>query len=400
MPLSITSFHCALRPPPASKTLHARHVLDSPAPKPLIPMQIQLLIPGLLWPTATLLGPASGLALDGLATLLGRGTREVREFEPCDRQLARLFGLEDVNLPLATLRRLGEADAAPVEPGSHWLCADPVNLSFAREHLLLHPFADDALGIDEAATLITALNELFTDLGHFEACTPTRWYLRLKQPTEVTLYALDDVIGRPIKHFLPEGKDARLWQRTMNEAQIVLHNHAASQAREAAGKRPVNSLWLWGAGTLAQNPRAPAQAVQATDPLSLGMARAAGVPTRAPERAHALRQSTLVVLDSLLKPAQQLDLESWRDALAALERDWFAPLSDAIKGGQLQALQLTAPSDRGTLHVRLGSAERWKFWRKPYAFDALLKSIAPAAHTAPGAAPPTDSPRSHSPNQR
>lgn len=198
---------------------------------------------------------------------------ELREFEPYDRQFARLFGLEDAHLPLAALRRLGEADAAATEPGSHWLCADPVNLSFAREHLLLHPFADDALGIDEAATLITALNELFTDLGHFEACTPTRWYLRLKQPTEVTLYALDDVIGRPIKHFLPEGKDARLWQRTMNEAQIVLHNHAASQAREAAGKRPVNSLWLWGAGTLTQNPRAPAQAVQATDPLSLGMAR-------------------------------------------------------------------------------------------------------------------------------
>ena len=86
MPLSITSFHCALRPLPASKTLHARHVLDSSAPKPLIPMQIQLLIPGLLWPTATLLGPASGLALDGLATLLGRGTRAVREFEPYDRQ--------------------------------------------------------------------------------------------------------------------------------------------------------------------------------------------------------------------------------------------------------------------------------------------------------------------------
>ena len=117
-------------------------------------MQIQLLIPGLLWPTATLLGPASGLALDGLATLLGRGTRELREFEPYDRQFARLFGLEDAHLPLAALRRLGEADAAATEPGSHWLCADPVNLSFAREHLLLHPFADDALGIDEAATLI------------------------------------------------------------------------------------------------------------------------------------------------------------------------------------------------------------------------------------------------------
>ncbi|MGD9872293.1 MAG: hypothetical protein AB7S63_14755, partial [Thauera sp.] len=62
-------------------------------------MQIQLLIPGLLWPVATLLGPASGLALDGLATLLGRGRRQVTAFEPYDRQLARLFGLHGDTLP-------------------------------------------------------------------------------------------------------------------------------------------------------------------------------------------------------------------------------------------------------------------------------------------------------------
>ncbi len=146
-------------------------------------MQIQLLIPGLLWPGATLLGPASGLALDGLAALLGRGRRLVRAFEPYDRQLARLFGLEGDGLPLGMLRRLGETDAAAPPPGSHWLCADPVNLSFAREHLLLYAFADGELIQDEADTLIVALNEVFADLGRFEACTPTRWYLRLHQPT-------------------------------------------------------------------------------------------------------------------------------------------------------------------------------------------------------------------------
>ena len=82
-------------------------------------MQIQLLIPGLLWPVATLLGPASGLALGGLATLLGRGRRQVTAFEPYDRQLARLFGVPGDTLPMAFLRRLGEADAPAPEPDSH-----------------------------------------------------------------------------------------------------------------------------------------------------------------------------------------------------------------------------------------------------------------------------------------
>ena len=132
-------------------------------------MQIQLLIPGLLWPTATLLGPAAGLALDGLATLLGRGTRSMHGFEPYDRQLARLFGLEGSALPLAALRRLGEAGPQPPADDGHWLCADPVNLSFAREHLLLQAFDDDQLPAEESAELVAALTESFTDLGRFEA---------------------------------------------------------------------------------------------------------------------------------------------------------------------------------------------------------------------------------------
>ncbi len=349
-------------------------------------MQIQLLIPGLLWPVATLLGPASGLALDGLAALLGRGRRQVTAFEPYDRQLARLFGLNAG--PLAMLRRLGETDAPLPEPGSHWLCADPVNLSFAREHLMLHAFPDEELDTAESAELIAALNDLFADLGRFEACTPTRWYLRLHQPTAVTLYPLDDVTGRPVKHFLPEGDDARLWQRTMNEAQIVLHNHARSRAREEAGRRAVNSLWLWGAGALNAPPQAPARQVQATDPVSVGLARAAGVAVGAPDPAAALAQDTLVVLDALRKPAQQLDLDSWRRSLDALERDWFAPLAEAFRAGHIERLRLLAPGDRGTLTLELRRSERWKFWRKPHSFEALLKSVAPAPITAPDAPPP------------
>ncbi len=351
-------------------------------------MHIQLLIPGLLWPTATLLGPASGLTLDGLAGLLGRGSRSVLAFEPYDRQLARLFGLEGGPLPLAALRRSGEPDAPPPAEGDHWLCADPVNLSFAREHLLLQSFDDSQLDAEEAAELVAALNEVFTDLGQFEACTPTRWYLRLAQASKATLYPLDDVVGRPVKHFLPEGEDARLWQRTMNEAQIVLHNHPRSRAREASGLRAVNSIWLWGAGALEHAPQAPAALVQATDPLSVGLARNCGLPVAMPDVSAALRQDTLVVLDGLRLPAQALDLDAWRTGLEALERDWFAPLATALKRGRIDSLHISAPGDRATLLVANQRNERWKFWRKPYAFDDLLKSLAPAPLPLPEATPP------------
>ncbi|BAL24341.1 hypothetical protein [Azoarcus sp. KH32C] len=344
-------------------------------------MQIHLVIPGLIWPGASAIGPASGLQLPALARLLGLGHRHVAPFEPLDRQLARLLGYpspneEDAPLPLAALRRLGE-DAAPPPAASHWLCADPVNLSFAREHLLLNDFPEDELSPDEVAALIGALNETFSDIGQFEACTPARWYLRLAAPTRARLYPLHDVVGRPIQHFLPEGEDARLWQRTMNEIQVVLHNHRVNQARESAGRRPANSLWLWGAGELAASARRPATAVQTREPLTRGLARAAGVEPTAPDCTAALKDETVVIIDSLLKPALQLDIDRWRNTLVALEREWFAPLADAIRTRRVRSLRLTAPGDRGTLELAVQASDRWKFWRKPYAFDALLKTMAP-----------------------
>lgn len=359
-------------------------------------MQIHLVIPGLLWPGASLTNPAAGLELPALARLLGLGQRRVRDFEPLDRQLARILGLapsadEEIPLPLAALRRLGESPGPVEQAGANegWLCADPVNLSFAREHLLLNDFPADELTGAEVDALIETLNDVFQDLGRFEACTSTRWYLRLAQPTSAKLFPLHDVIGRPIRHFLPEGDDARLWQRTMNEAQVLLHNHPVNKAREAAGRRPVNSLWFWGAGRLNPDAVTAPPAVQSLEPLARGLARAGAIEPMPPDVASALQQDTVVVLDALLPAARQLDLDAWRARLASVEREWFAPLVTALRAGRLESLTLTAPGDRNTVELEARSADRWKFWRKPMAFEALLASLATTVAPAPDDNAPT-----------
>lgn len=349
-------------------------------------MQIHLVIPGLIWPGASVLSPVAGLELPALAYLLGRGRRAMRPFEPLDRELARAFlhplpESDETTLPLAAIRHLGENAAAVAQRDAHWLCADPVNLSFAREHLLLNEFPDGDLSEGETQAMLESLNAQFGDLGHFEACAPNRWYLRLAQPAAARFYPLHDVIGRPIKDFLPEGADARLWQRSMNEIQILLHNHPVNEAREARGQRAANSVWFWGAGALASSLPRPAPTVQAGDPLAAGFARAAGIAPEAPDCAKAMRSNTLVVLDTLLKPALQLDIDRWRSELQILERDWFAPLRDALRTGRLNSLVLTAPGDRGTLALTQTSADRWKFWRKPLPLARLIQSVSAPALT-------------------
>ena len=88
-----------------------------------------------------------------------------------------------------------------------------------------------------------------------------------------------------------------------------------------------------------------------------------------------------------------LDLDAWRRGLEALEHDWFAPLAEAVQRGRVDTLRLIAPGDRGTLQLEVRASERWKFWRKPYPFEALLKSIAPVPVQLPDAASPAHGPR-------
>ncbi len=337
-------------------------------------MHLHLVLPGLLWPGAQTAGPAAGLPLPALERLLGHA--RLRSDPPTGALawLLRHFALDPPSVSLAALRRRGE-DGPTADADAPWLCADPVNLRFAREHLILADAATLAITPAEAGALVGALNELFADVGRFEATTAERWYLRPHTPPRARFVPLAEAVGRPVARCLPEGEDARDWQRLISEAQIVLHNHPLNRAREEAGLPLVNSLWLWGGGTLPDGARTPCPAVQASAPEVRGLARAAGIEPQQPALAAALATPTLSVLDTLARPALHLDLDTWRNALTELERDWCAPLLEALRSGRLKTLQISAPGERATLELSVAARDLWKFWQRPRSLDALHKTL-------------------------
>ena len=335
-------------------------------------MHLHLVLPGLLWPGAQTADPAAGLALPALERLLGHARVREAAASSAEHWLLRQFGLDPQTVSAAALRRLGEElPAGRADAG--WLCADPVNLRFAREHLILADAATLAITAEEAAALVATLNETFADIGRFEAPTPERWYLLPNTPAQARFVPLAEAVGRPVARCLPEGEDARDWQRLANEAQVVLHNHPVNRAREDAGQPLVNSLWLWGNGTAPEGARAPLAVVQAATPETRGLARAAGVEPQAP--APLLAAPTLTVLETLARPALHLDLDGWRNALVALERDWCAPLLEALRAGRLKTLQISAPGERATLELSVSARDLWKFWQRPRSLDALHKTL-------------------------
>jgi 2,3-bisphosphoglycerate-independent phosphoglycerate mutase len=57
-----------------------------------------------------------------------------------------------------------------------------------------------------------------------------------------------DITGRGVFDYLPQGEGAERLITLMRRAREVLHDHPVNKARVKEGKKPANSVWLWGQG--------------------------------------------------------------------------------------------------------------------------------------------------------
>lgn len=324
-------------------------------------MHCRLLVPDWLPPA---LPPARLPA--GLAALSKYGRITASPGRETASWLCRAFGVErQQDLPLAPHALLGDGGT----PGTdYWLHADPVAVQLMRNQLILLAGDEATPSAEETAQFVAALNRHFAADGlHFCAPHPQRWYLRLPAAPALRTRPLGEVHGRDIRHFLPAGEDGAHWHKLLNEAQMLLHAHPLNAAREAAGKLPVNSIWPWGGGILAQRLSAPCDRLYANDPLARGLAIAAGIPhaplpSRFPESGGPTAASPLFVMENLGDTMRQ---SVARDAnLERLDRDWLAPAVAALRRGIIRRLTLVAPGDHASVEITLTRPDLWKFWRR------------------------------------
>ncbi|MGK2951850.1 MAG: hypothetical protein ACSLEZ_05630 [Thiobacillus sp.] len=248
------------------------------------------------------------------------------------------------------------------QPGTdYWLRADPVHFSVMRDRIVLagsHGLDLCRAEADELAASIAA---------HFEAefspqpLHPQRWYLRLPTTPQLATTPLSCAMGRDIDPLLPRGLDASRFRSLLNELQMLLHDHPVNQAREMRGQLPVNSLWLWGGGTLPQmQPHALRVVTDNADAIALIQFVGA---TRIPADAYSDQDDPdVVVLETLVAAGQVGDAFGWREGVRAV-------------GEQLQAWMqrgrpfILADPVRGLAYA-WRKADRYKFWHRRVGFKS------------------------------
>lgn len=283
-----------------------------------------------------------------LSRWLARGDRIAAVPGGRDAALRRHFRFAGSALPVAALRHHGHAG---VDDHATWMCADPawVRADTTGARLLACPVAD--LGAGEAEQLVAALQPLFGDVGAPLAMdTPTQWCARLAPGASLGHFvAPADVLGADILAHLPGGNASRMWRRLFNDAQIALHAHPVNAARSAAGKQPVNAVWLWGAGTLPESVESPSQVVASADDCVRGLAKVAGVLRVEPSPAalEAVPGSAL------------LDLAD--TTAAAISGEWLTHFRAWLKTRRYRAIELDFADDE---RIRMRHAHRLRFWRR------------------------------------
>ncbi|NWG86029.1 MAG: hypothetical protein HXY26_00710 [Hydrogenophilaceae bacterium] len=303
-----------------------------------------------------LLSAESDLSLTpALRALLARGQADPSPAACLPQALCRAIGVDAC--PIAALSLLDDGGDAG---NAYWLRADPVYLHLNIDQLVLTDPRGLGLSQAEAETLTTTLNGHFLPDGlEFLPLAPDRWYLKLGQAPAMQTTPLSEVIGQGIHPHLPQGADARRWRSVINEAQMLLHDHPINQAREGRGLAPINSIWLWGGGSLSALGKLRSARI-----YGAALAEAAdAVATRSEPASLAELGPGVAETVVILKGLQGLNGSARAAALARYETRWFAPALAALKQGRLACLRLyTTGSLPTTRTVRPRDA--WKLWRR------------------------------------
>ncbi len=174
----------------------------------------------------------------------------------------------------------------------------------------------------------------------------------------------DDLVE--LRDVLPQGKDGPMLRRLLTEAQMLLHDHPVNAGRERRKQRTANAIWLTGVSEFSELQSSSLPSIAGNGAYLKGLCRLhGGRALTVPASAAEAMSGTLAGLVALPAPGDSAPAVQ----LKQLERDWFAPLVNALGAGRINALVIQLDD----LEVRIDRAALRRFWRRGSTLAELLR---------------------------
>ncbi|MBT8490436.1 MAG: 2,3-bisphosphoglycerate-independent phosphoglycerate mutase, partial [Deltaproteobacteria bacterium] len=116
--------------------------------------------------------------------------------------------------------------------------------------IIMDSFNADHITSQEASKIVEDLNnEIGSETILFYAGVGYR-HLMVWKGGSVVIKATPphDIVGRNTQSYLPHGAGSETIMEIMNRSQEILKDHHINKFRLSQGKKPANSIWLWGQG--------------------------------------------------------------------------------------------------------------------------------------------------------
>ena len=340
-------------------------------------MHSTIVVPGLLdWPVSAL--AAVEKQAPALARLITAASSPSVEEDGLVATACRSCGIaKQQDWPVAPWLARG----AGLDPGgAYWLCAEPARFIVGRADVRLGGLIGD---LDEAETdaLVAALNLHFADDGirFFAPHGPARWFARVEHAPRLVTYPPEVALGASLASYLPTGPNAARWRRWQSEVQMLLFENPVNRGREQSGRAAVDSVWLWGGGTLIERER-PVIRIFANRGLIGDLGGSAGLaPAALPAALDAAPNAVARVfwLDAI-------DADAAAARLPAVDRAWMAAAERALHAGTIPELELVIAGRALALGFRVPRPSLMQRWRSRFSSPHVAPLLARFAAEATG----------------
>ncbi|MDH4106708.1 MAG: hypothetical protein OEW35_00170 [Gammaproteobacteria bacterium] len=191
-------------------------------------------------------------------------------------RVRRATGQPDAGGP-AALRIWGQTGD---RPGTWLAAADPVYLEPGLRRMRLHRLRAEELPSSDLRQLFDELESVLGGDAAGFTCLGRGGYLRSHVALPTPPLSPEALDGLEPEEFLPRGGEAATYMKLLSEIQMTLHGSDVARRREAEGRRPINSLWIWGGGTAPEVRARPIAPLFSSDPMLRGLWLSADAVTK------------------------------------------------------------------------------------------------------------------------